>query len=184
MALQNGGGMRKKSLILLFFSVLMLLWVPASADSYRENPSLYSTAEIVQKLPKLWMANPIEVMELMKNYPDFACWRGGGTIGCKSNNNKNCAEIFLSLDFSSDDDYAEFDHLSFNMQVNNTEEIQKVIELFWLDGLEASNIYGAKYPSDQVTFIFSAEDTLMTYGIPFSETGVWILRVDIGFVRG
>ena len=51
-------------LVILFVGLISL---PVSAENLRENPSLYSFSEIVQKLPKMWMANPIEVMEMMKS---------------------------------------------------------------------------------------------------------------------
>jgi hypothetical protein len=162
----------------------MLFSFPVSADQLRENPSLYSFAEIVQKLPKMWMANPIEVTEMMKKYPDFSCWRGTDTIACQSVNNRNCAEIYISLEFSSEDDYAEFQHVSFSTTINNTEEIQKIIETFWIDDLEPAKISGAEYPEGQVTIYFSNENTMVTYAIPFTETGVWLLRADFGFIRG
>ena len=110
--------MKLKSCFFVFVFIL-LAFLPAQADRVRENPSLYTFGEIVQKLPKMWSANPIEVMEMMKTYPDFSCWRGGDTISCHSNNNRNCAEIYVSLEFTSFDAYAEFDHVTFTMMINN-----------------------------------------------------------------
>lgn len=168
-------------LVILFVGLISL---PVSAENLRENPSLYSFSEIVQKLPKMWMANPIEVMEMMNEYPDFTCHRGLDEITCKSVNNRHCAEIIVTLGFSSEDDYAEFEHVAFSMMISNTEDIQKVVEAFWLDDFEASNISGAEYPEEQVTIYFSNENTLLRYSIPFTEKGAGLLRADFGFVRG
>ena len=63
--------MKKVTLMVLILCIVMFIFLPVEADEQRENPSLYSFAEIVQKLPKMWMANPLEVMEMMKQYPDF-----------------------------------------------------------------------------------------------------------------
>ena len=70
------------------------------------------------------------------------------------------------------------------MMISNTEDIQKVVEAFWLDDFEASNISGAEYPEEQVTIYFSNENTLLRYSIPFTEKGAGLLRADFGFVRG
>ena len=178
--------MKSKSIVfVLVIAAFVLNVLPSSADGYvRENPSFYSVAEIVQKLPQMWLANPIEVTEMMERYPDFTCWRGSDTIGCQSNNNRNCAEIYMSLGFSSDDDYAEFQQVIFSMQINSTEDIQKVIESFWLDDMKPAKIWGAEYPAGQVTMYYSAGDTMMKYSIPFSDSGVWLVSVDIGLIRG
>ena len=117
------------------------------------------------------MANPIEVTEMMK-------------IGCQSNNNRNCAEIYLSLGFSSDDDYAEFDHVTFSMQINSAEDIQKVVESFWLEDMQPAKIMGADYQNNQVTMYFSTENTMMKISVPFGDSGVWVILAEIGFVRG
>ena len=175
--------MKLRSRLFVFVFILLVI-LPAQADQVRENPSLYTFGEVVQKLPKMWSANPIEVMEMMKTYPDFSCWSGGDTISCLSNNNRSCAEVYVSLGFTGSDNYAEFEHATFTMKINNTEEIQKVIETFWIDDTKASNIQGAGYENDQVTIYFSNDNTLIKYSIPFNENGVWVLHADFGYVRG
>lgn len=177
--------MNKKLIFcLLLTAVFFLSCLPSFGQSVRDNPSFYSVAEIVQNSPKMWMANPTEVTEMMKKYPDFTCWRGSDTIGCQSNNNRNCAEIYLSLGFSSNDDYAEFDHITFSMQINSTEDIQKVVESFWLEDMQPAKIMGADYQNNQVTMYFSTENTMMKISVPFGESGVWVILAEIGFVRG
>lgn len=175
--------MKLKALFLLLIFIV-LFSLPVSAENLRENPSLYSFSEIVQKLPKMWMANPIEVLEMMKDYPDFSCTREAGIIFCHSVNNRTCAEIFVELNFTSEDNYAEFDHVTFSTKVNNTEDIQKIVETFWLDDFEPANISGAAYPDGQLTLYFSNENTLLTYAIPFGESGVKQLRAEFGYIRG
>lgn len=175
--------MKLKTIFALMMFIL-LFPLPAFSEPMRDNPSLYSFSEIVQRLPQMWTANPFEVMEMMDEYPDFKCVREFDTVSCSSVNNRTCAEILLNLDFTSEDDYAEFDHVTFSIMLNNTEEIQKIVEAFWLDDLEPANISGAAYPAGQVTLYFSNENTLLTYGIPFNETGVWLLRADFGLIRG
>ena len=180
--------MKNKPFVFVFvlaIAVFALTVISSSASDYvRDNPSFYSAAEIIQKLPQMWIANPIEVMEMMDRYPDFTCWRGSDLIGCQSNNNRNCAEIYLSLGFSSDDDYAEFQHVIFSMQINSPEDIQKIIESFWLDDMKPANIWGAEYPAGQVTTYYSSGDTMMKFSIPFSDSDVWWVSVDIGLIRG
>lgn len=176
--------MKRWIFLIMIISILLVFPLAALAEEYRENPSLYSFGEITQKLPKMWLANPIEVMEMMKEYPDYECWRSYDIIGCRSVNNRYSAELFGNFQFSSDDDYAEFSHAVFSVVVNGTEGVQKVIETLWIDGLEPANISGAKYPDDQVTLYFSTEDTMMTYNIKFGKNGVWLVTVDMGLIRG
>ena len=168
-------------LVILFIGLTLL---PVTAENLRENPSLYSFGEIIQKLPKMWLANPIEVMEMMKDYPDYECWRSYDIVGCRSVNNRYSAEMFVNFQFSSEDDYAEFSHAVLSTMVNGTEGVQKVIETLWIDGLEPANISGAKYPDNQVTLYFSTEDTMMKYNISFGTEGVWLVTVDMGLIRG
>lgn len=177
--------MRRIILItLIFLFSLISAAGPASGDSLRENPTFYSAAKIVAGLPKMWLANPIEVSEMLKSYPDLTCWKGNGIIGCQSVNNQNCAEIYMSLEFTSDDDYAEFEHLTFSMQIDSTEDVQRVMESFWIEDQKPANIWGADYPGGQVTLYFSTENTLIKYSIPMGASSVWLLRVDFGLTRG
>ena len=177
--------MNKKEIILLFIVMMMLtVFSPISGDNVKENPSVYSFAEIVKTLPQMWMANPAEVTEMMKDYPEFTCQRDADTISCQSLNNRNCADINIALKFTSEDDYAEFEHVTFTMEINNTEDVQKTIENFWLEDLKPAKISGASYPQGQVTIYFSSENTLVCYAIPIDKAGVRYLQVDFGFVRG
>lgn len=176
--------MKRRGLLIVIISILLVFPLSAMAEEYRENPSLYSFGEIMQKLPKMWLANPIEMMEMMKDYPDYECWRSYDIIGCRSVNNRYSAEMFVNFQFSSEDDYAEFSHAVLSTMVNGTEGVQKVIETLWIDGLEPANISGAKYPDDQVTLYFSTEDTMMKYNISFGTEGVWLVTVDMGLIRG
>lgn len=176
--------MKKTIPLMLFILLLMGIFSNTSAENDRENPSLYSFGEITKKLPKMWLANPIEVMEMMKEYPDYECWRSYDIVGCRSVNNRYSAEMFVNFQFSSDDDYAEFTHAVFSTMVNGTEGVQKVIESLWIDDLEPANISGAKYPENQVTLYFSTEDTMLNYNISFGSDGVWLVTVDMGLIRG
>ena len=177
--------MKVKMLFLLILSLVLLVSIPASAENVRENPSVYSFAEIVQKLPDLWTTGPLEIMDLMKDYPDFECWRSYDLIGCVSVNNKRSAEIHVNYQFSSDADDAEFIGAVFTKQINSSEDVQKIIESFWLPGMSIANIWGADYPDDQVTLYFSTENTLMNVSVPWpAEGGLWLVIVDLGVVRG
>ena len=176
--------MKTKYLFLLVLFTVLLTAFSAGAENVRENPSLYSFAEVVKTLPGMWTANPLEVMEMMEDYPDFECWRRYDMVGCSSVNNKYSAEIFVNFSFSSEEDDAEFVHTFFSMMVNGTEDIQKVVEAFWLDDLKAARISGASYPDGQVTLYFSNENTLMKYSIDFGTDGVWLVTVDMGLIRG
>ncbi len=174
----------KRLILMTSICVLLILTVPAAADTVRENPSLYSFADVVHKLPKMWLANPIEVREMMREYPDYECWRRYDIIGCNSVNNRFSAEMFVNFQFSSEDDYGSLSRVVFTTMVNGPEDVQKVIEAFWFDGLEPANISGAKYPDDQVTLYFSTEDTMMTYNISFGSEGVWLVTVEMGMIVG
>ena len=176
--------MKNKFYILITLIILLTTALVSSAETVRENPSLYTFSEIVQKLPKLWIANPIEVLELMEQYPDYTCWRSYDVIGCQSVNNKYSAEIFVNFQFSSEDDYAEFIHTVFTMQVNGSENVQKVIEEFWLDGMAPANIMGADFPEDKTTLYFCTDETMMKYTIHWGTEGIWLLTVDMGLIRG
>ncbi|MBR6090017.1 MAG: hypothetical protein IKP86_08800, partial [Anaerolineaceae bacterium] len=80
--------MKTKYLFLLVLFTVLLTAFSAGAENVRENPSLYSFAEVVKTLPGMWTANPLEVMEMMEDYPDFECWRRYDMVGCSSVNNK------------------------------------------------------------------------------------------------
>ena len=121
---------------------------------------------------------------MMKDYPDYECWRSYDIVGCRSVNNRYSSEMFVNFQFSSDDDYAEFSQAVFSAMVNGTEGVQKVIEALWIDGLEPANILGAEYPENQVTLYFSTEDTMMNYIINFGLEGVWLVTLDMGLIRG
>lgn len=175
----------KRSCFLLFAMIFLMMAGSVSADSVRMNPSLYSFAEIVQKLPSMWLANPIEVTEMMNEYPDFVCYRNFDVIGCQSVNNKFSSEIHVNLQFTSDDDNAEFQRAVFTMPIDSSEQIQTVVEQFWLDGLSAAKIGGAGFPEGQIVLYFSNDSTLETYTIYMTESGgFWLLTVDIGLIRG
>ena len=169
--------------------ILVLFVLPASADQGKENPSVYSFADIVQKLPKLWMSDPLEVMDLMKDYPDFICYRSHDIIGCTSVNNKYSSEIHVNYQFTTDKDDSEFVRATFSMAINSSEEIQKIIEAFWIDGMSAANISGAYYPADQIILYFKTYElvnqTMMTVTVPMAEDGgLWLIMADFGIVRG
>lgn len=176
----------KRIIIIVLFILMMLPTVfSVSAESLRENPSVYSFAEVVQKLPDIWLSNPVEMMEMMKDYPDLECRRSYDMIGCTSVNNKYSADIHVNLQFSSEADDGQFEGAYFSMLVDSSEDIQKLIEAFWLPDMSVANIWGAKYPEDQITLYFSTENTLMTYSIPMSDSGeFWLVNVELGIIRG
>ena len=177
--------MKRIFIFVLFLAVMLSVILPVSAESVRENPSVYSFAEIVQKLPKIWLSSPAEMMDMMKEYPDFTCWRSYDIIGCTSVNNKYSAEIHVNYQFTTDDDNGEFDQAYFSMLIDSSEDVQKLIEAFWLPGMSVANIWGAKYPEDQITLFFSAGDTMMKYSIPMSGNGeFWLVNVELGMIRG
>ena len=63
----------KRYLILLTAVCLLCIFSIAGADATLPNPSVYSAGDIIGKLPSFWIANYIEIQELMKEYPDFQC---------------------------------------------------------------------------------------------------------------
>ena len=179
--------MKQKAIIFVLLLVLFSS-VSVCADSEgakRENPSLYSFAEIVHALPEMWEAPISYTKEMMKQYPDFACYFGDDFIECDSINNRYSAEIYVSLGFYDYRGYLEFDNVDFMMQINSTEDIQKVIEAFWLDGMEPLSYQGWDYPDGSVTIYFRTENTLMRYTFTFDEYGnPGTLSVHIGCIRG
>ena len=176
-----------KRQVLLFFIIglFVSLVMPAAAETLRDNPSLFSFAEIVQKLPKLWDANPIEVTEMMRKYQDFECFRSYDIIACTSVNNRYSAEIHANYQFSSEDDYAEFTHATFTMMIDSSEDVQNVIESFWLPEMSILNIWGAEFPDNQITLYFGSEETMEKYSVFLDPEGKpWLLTVDLGHIRG
>ena len=138
--------MKKIIPLMMFILLLMSIFSDISAENNRENPSLYSFGEIIKKLPKMWLANPIEVMEMMKDYPDYECWRSYDIVGCRSVNNRYSSEMFVNFQFSSDDDYAEFTQAVFSAMVNGTEGVQTVIEAwsrqtFWVQNILKTRLH-------------------------------------------
>ena len=181
--------MRSVFLRLTILVIFLMLVLPASADQGRDNPSVYSFAEIVQKLPGMWDTDPLSVMDLMNNYPDFVCYKSHDIIGCTSVNNKYSSEIHVNYQFTTAEDDAKFVRATFSMAINSSEEIQKMIEAFWIDGMTAANISGAYYPPDQIILYFKTNEnvgqTLMTVTVPMAEDGsLWLIMMDFGVVRG
>ena len=169
----------------LILAALLMVVIPVSADKGKENPSVYSFAEIVQALPEKWTANPVEIMEMMKEYPDFVCYRSHDIIGCTSVNNKYASEVHVNYQFTSEDDNSEFVQAVFSMKIDSSEEVQKIMEAFWLNDMRSANITGAYFPNDQIILYFSAGDTMMTVTIPMKEDGsLWMIMVDFGLIRG
>ena len=159
----------KRYMILILTLCALLSAASVSADPVRENPSIYSYAEIVQKLPGMWNANPFEVLEMMKQYPDYTCERYTNFIECASVNNRYSAEIYLEFQFSSEDDYAEFGTAEFYVPVSDAVDVQKYIELFWLPDMKAAKVWGAYCPAYQMKFWFSTEDTLASFNVLMDE---------------
>ena len=176
-----------KRILLLTVTVCLFLMsaCAASADPLRENPSVYSFAEIVQKIPKMWDASFDEVTEVMKQYPDFVCRRSYDIISCTSVNNKYAAEINVNLQFTSEKDDAQFVRTVFTYMIDSTEDVQKLLELFWLPEMKAANILGTHDPDDRITLYFKTDSTMETYSIYFNEEGLaWLVIVNLGIIRG
>ncbi|MBQ6509670.1 MAG: hypothetical protein IJI07_09390 [Flexilinea sp.] len=175
----------KRFILLAVTACFFLLTAIAYADPLRENPSVYSFAEIVQKLPKMWTSSFDEVTEMMKQYPDLVCRRSYDIISCTSVNNKYSAEINVNLQFTSEKDDAEFVQTVFTYMIDSTEEVQKILELFWLPEMKAANISGTHDPADRITLYFSTDNTMETYSIYFNEKDtVWLVIVSFGIIRG
>ena len=168
--------------IAVFF---LLIALPVSADALRENPSVYSFAEIVQQIPDMWNASPDVVMNMMKQYPDFVCRKSYDIIGCNSVNNKYSAEINVNMQFTSEKEDAEFVRSVFTYMIDSTEDVQQLLELFWLPEMKAANISGTHDPADQITLYFNTEKTMETYSIYFNEdSNVWLVIVSLGEIMG
>ncbi len=177
--------MNKKELLILVLCIMVCAVGPVSGEPVRENPSFYSFAEIVQKLPELWGAVPADVMAVMEEHPDFSCWRSYDIIGCQSVNNMYSAEIHVNFQFMSEDDDAELTRTIFTMLINTAEDVQKVIENFWLPDMKAANISGGPYREDEILLYFSSENTMMTFSFPWNYTGdVEMIMADMGLIRG
>lgn len=174
---------------IFFLTVTICLFLmtalAASADPLRDNPSVYSFAEIVQKLPQMWDRSFDEAEEMMKQYPDFVCRRSYDIISCTSVNNKYAAEVNVNLQFTSEKDDAKFVRTVFTYMIDSTEDVQKILELFWLPDMKAAKISGAYDPDDRITLYFSVEDTMETYSIYLDEEGsAWLVIVNFGVIRG
>jgi len=157
----------------------------AAAEQTAENPSFYSFAEIVQKLPEMWAAAPSAVQEMMKEYPDFVCSRRYDLIACESVNNKYSAEIHVTYQFTSEREDAEFDYVVFSMPVSSTEQVQRIVEMFWLDGMAPAKISGYEFAGNCSEFYFRNDSTMESYSVYFGDDGaVWLVLVNIGFIRG
>ena len=179
----------KKKLLAAFTALLLLFFLfsgPAAADDpLMDHPSLYSFAEIVQKLPGIMTSTPAELMKVTSQYPDHICWWTYDIVGCQSVNNRYSAEISVNYKFSSEADDAELEKITFMMSVDSQADVQKVMELFWIPGMKPANITGAKYPDGEVTMYFSTDEILQTYMISFNTEGKpWLIMVEIGMIRG
>lgn len=165
--------------------LFILMTIGASADPLRDNPSVYSFAEIVKKLPEMWDKTPDEVSGMMKAFPDFVCRRSYDIISCTSVNNKYAAEINVNLQFTSEKDDASLVQTVFTCMIDSSEDVQKLLELFWLPEMKAANISGTHDPANQVTLYFNTETTMETYSVYFNEDSTpWLVIVSLGVIRG
>ena len=177
--------MKRIVLVALMTVISLMIVLSASAEPLRENPSVYSFAEIVQQIPEMWNAGPDEVSEMMKQYPDFVCRKSYDIIGCTSVNNKYAAEINVNLQFTSEKEDAEFVRTVFTYKIDSSEDVQNILELFWLPEMKAANILGTHDPAGQVTLYFNTEKTMETYSVYFDEDdNVWLVIVNFGEIMG
>ncbi len=177
--------MKSLNPIIIALCILLLCIIQVSAENLPDNPSVYSFAEIVQKLSDIWDSTPTDIMKIMEQYPDFVCYRGYDIIGCQSVNNRFSNEIHVNYQFSSDDDNAEFVHAAFSTMIDSSEDVQDYIEKFWLPDMKVASIWGASYPDNQLTLYFSSENTIMTVNVPFAENGsLWMIMLEFGVIRG
>lgn len=177
--------MKYNVLLTAVLCLFLVLCIPVSADTVMENPSIYSFAEVVQRLPELWTSNPDTVMELMEDYPDYICWRRYDIIGCQSANNRYSAEIHVNFLFSSQEDSAELIRTNFTMLIDSQDDVQKLMSMFWLPDMKAARISGASFPDDEVTLYFSTDETMMSWATSFTKEGKpWSVMVDMMLVRG
>ena len=177
--------MKRIVLIAVMTVISLMIVFSASAEPLRDNPSVYSFAEIVQQLPELWNSRPDEISEIMRQYPDFVCRKSYDIIGCTSVNNKYAGEINVNLQFTSEKEDAEFVRTVFTYMIDSSEDVQRILELFWLPEMKAANILGTNDPADQITLYFNTEKTMETYSIYFNEErNVWLVIVSFGEIMG
>ena len=153
------------------FSVLLLVIsvLPAAADEPFFNPSFYSAAEIAVQLPSYWIANYIEVMDLVSRYPDMTCeyyedeW---DQVVCESVNNKRTRDVIINFFF--DGDHAGMKGLrkaSFTIATPQTSDVQEVLEYYWLPDAFPCHAKNDEFYNFQ-SIIFHTRDTVMRIDFP------------------
>ena len=177
--------MKPYKIFLLLIGMVLLTFSVVSADQKPLNPSLYAYAEIVQKLPEMWDANPFEVTEMMESYPDFICNKNFEYLSCESVNNRYAEKINIYFRFDSQDEYAPLTSSRISMDTNNPEEVQQALGLFWLEGMRPLQLSGFTFFEEMINLYFSTENTLMHVYILFSaESGVQRFTAEFGVIRG
>lgn len=178
---------KTKTIILLVFALLFVSVLTAYADEKAFNPSFYSAAEMSLKLPSFWIANYIEVLEFLKDYPDFLCehysneYQGAvhDQIVCESVNNKRTRDVIINFFFEGDHaGMTGLQEVVFTVSTPHPQDIQDVFEYFW------SNEAFPQHNDDDEFYhfpslIFHTPDTVMRFDFPqYNIEGLDYMTVD------
>ena len=160
----------KRSFLIVLLSLLVVAVIPAAADESLFNPSFYSAAEIAAELPSFWIANYIEVIHLVSNYPDMTCEYYEDVlldqVVCVSVNNARTRDVIINFFF--DGDYAGMKGLKeavFTITTPQTSDVQEVLEYYWLPGAFPCHTKNDEFYNFQ-SLVFHTSDTVMRVDFP------------------
>ena len=181
----------KIRIILFIMAIISFICVSSvSADESIWNPSVYSSGRIVKDLPSFWTANPAEIQEYLKQYPDLTCayysfeLEAGlyDQVVCVSVNNKWSRDVIINFFFTgSHAGMTKLQSAVFTIGTPHSEDVQEVFEELWIPGSKPAHKTGDdEFYEFLPSVIFYADDTIVRYNLPSYETeGLDYMTIDI-----
>ncbi len=165
--------------VLTAFILFILVFSSVSADESLPNPSVYSAGELAGKMPSYWIANYIEIQELMKNYPDFSCEHYSNPINgenfdqiiCSSVNNIRTRDVIINFFFTGDHGgMTGLQEAVFSIETPTPADFHEVLEYFWLPGAVPQHQDAYSFHDTMTSLVFSTDTTVLRFDLPFFET--------------
>ena len=181
--------MKRLLLLSALFCLLLCAASAVYADELMPNPSLYSAADVAFRMPDYWIANYIEVLELMKNYPDFQCTHSSNPINgenfdqiiCNSVNNKQARDIIINFYFTGD--HAGMTGLRqavFSVSTPEPADFQEVLEQFWNPENYPWHTENDRFYGTMTSMVFYSMKTVQRFDLPdFKKDGDKFTTVDL-----
>ncbi len=166
---------------------------PVLADEFLANPSLFSGGEAAVAMETYWIANYIEVMEYMKNYPDFRCEHYSNVIDgenfdqiiCESVNNVRARDIIINFYFTGDlAGMTGLQEVVFNIGAPETRDIQEILEYYWLPNAFPWHFDSDYFYNGMTSLVFHTGKSVLRFDLPnYDNEGDDYVTVDMWDIK-